>query len=112
MILDVETIEHLTVVTPHGDLDTAAADRFKRVLDDLLAQQRLRILLDLGAVPYLDSTGLGALVSAMRRVRAVGGDIRVCALQPDVRSVLEITRLTKIITVHGSRADAIDAWRE
>jgi anti-sigma B factor antagonist len=99
-----------TVVALEGDLDMAVADQFRRTLTDLIDGKHARLVLDLGGVAYIDSSGLGALVAAMKHSRSLGGDIRLCDLQPDVRAIFEMTRLIRILETYGSRAEAIAAW--
>ncbi len=99
-----------TVVAPDGDLDMAVADQFRRTLTDLIDRKQTRLLLDLGEVAYIDSSGLGALVAALKHCRSLGGDIRLCGLQPDVRAIFEMTRLVKILEIYGSRREALAAW--
>src|SRR5712692_299512 len=110
MDIDVSEIGRITVVAPRGDVDMAVADDLRVRLTELVDQGRGHLVLDLGSVMYIDSSGLGALVAAMKHARAAGGDIKVCALESDVRSLFEMTRLTKIISVHATRQDAVAAW--
>ena len=110
MDIDVKEVGKVTVVAPHGDVDMAVADDVRLKLTELVDRGNLRLVLDLGAVMYIDSSGLGALVAAMKHARAAGGDLKVCALESDVRSLFEMTRLTKVMSVHATRQDAVAAW--
>jgi anti-sigma B factor antagonist len=69
-----------------------------------------KLLVDLGQVGYIDSAGMGALVASLKHARSVGGDLRLCALQDDVRAIFEMTRLNRAVTIHGTRSEALDAW--
>ena len=109
MDFDVKEIGTVSVVAPHGDIDMAVADDFRLRLATLLDRGRARLVLDLGAVMYIDSSGLGALVTAMKQARAAGGDIKVCGLASDVRALFEMTRLDKVLSIHASRDEAIAA---
>jgi anti-sigma B factor antagonist len=110
MDIDVKEVGTVTVVAPRGDVDMAVADDVRLKLTELVDRGNLRLVLDLGAVMYIDSSGLGALVAAMKHARAAGGDLKVCALESDVKSLFEMTRLTKVISVHSTRQDAVAAW--
>ena len=107
---DVKDMGTVTVVAPHGDVDMAVAEDVRRRLTQLVDRGRPRLVLDLGAVMYIDSSGLGALVAAMKHARAAGGDIKVCALEADVRSLFEMTRLNTVLAVHATRQEAVAAW--
>jgi anti-anti-sigma factor len=110
MDIDVTGSAGITVVAPQGDLDMAAAEQLKRTLTKLLEEGKKKLLIDLGKVGYVDSSGMGALVASLKQARTVGGDLRLCALQDDVRAIFEMTRLNKAITIHGSRTEALGAW--
>ena len=68
------------------------------------------IVLDLGEVDFLDSSGLGRLVRFLSRSRASHGDLKFCAVPAKISEVLRITRLAMIFDSHASEADAIAAF--
>jgi anti-sigma B factor antagonist len=110
MDIEVTGSAGITVVTPRGDLDMAAADQMKRTLTKLVDDGSRKLLVDLGQVGYVDSSGMGALVASLKHVRTLGGDLRLCALQDDVRAIFEMTRLNRAMTIHGTRPEALGAW--
>jgi len=105
--INVSRIEDATLIVAQGSLDTLDAERMKRVLDNLLEDGRAKLVVDLVGVTSIDSSGVGALVGAMKRARAAGGTLRLCGLQGDVRSVFETSGLTARLEVHASREEAI-----
>jgi anti-anti-sigma factor len=60
-------------------------------------------------VSFIDSTGIGVLVGVWRRVRATGGGLALAMPSPQVQSVLDATGLTKVLSVYGLEADAVQA---
>ena len=110
MDIEVTRSAAITVVVPRGDLDMAAADQMKRVLTGLVNDGSVKLLVDLASVGYIDSSGMGALVATLKHARTAGGDLRLCALQDDVRAIFEMTRLNKAITIHATRGEALAAW--
>src|SRR6266850_2306249 len=98
MDIEVSELKQVTIVTPQSDFDMGAADAIKR---------RLTELIDMGRVNYIDSSGLGALVAAMKHARTARGDVKLCALQSGVRSVFEMTRLHKVMSIHATRQEAV-----
>jgi anti-anti-sigma factor len=110
MDIEVTRSAAITVVAPRGDLDMAAADKMKGVLSGLVNEGAVKLLVDLGHVGYIDSSGMGALVATLKHARTAGGDLRLCALQDDVRAIFEMTRLNKAITIHATRGEALAAW--
>lgn len=111
MDIDVTQSSGVAVVAPHGDLDMATVDEVKRTLAGLIDGGQSRVIMDLGEVGYIDSSGMGAMVAAMKRARAAGGDVRLCALQDDVRGIFELTRLVRAMSIHPTRQEALASWR-
>ena len=111
MDIDIKDSGSVTVVTARGDIDMAAADEVRKQLMRLIDQGKVRLVLDLGGVLYIDSAGLGALVASMKPARAAGGDIKACMLDSDVRTLFEMTRLDNVMAIHGTRQEAIAAWK-
>jgi anti-sigma B factor antagonist len=110
MEIEVTEIKHVTVVAPSADIDMGAATTVKRRLTELIDRGRARLVIDMARVRYIDSSGLGAIVAVMKHARAASGDIKICGLQKEVSSVFEMTRLTKVMSTHATRQDAVASW--
>jgi len=80
-----------------------------RSVRDLLPQGP-RIVLDLRAVDYMDSGGLGALVGLVLSARRAGGDLKLCGVTGRVGDVLRVTRLASVIHVLPGEEDAVAAF--
>ena len=94
---EVVDIAGWAVVSLFGELDVATAPDMKERLVDLVNEGRSRIVLDLGGVDFLDSTGLGMIVSALKRARTHGGDLRIVCTESRITRLFEITGLDKAI---------------
>jgi anti-sigma B factor antagonist len=68
------------------------------------------ILMDLGGVEFIDSSGLGLLVRLLIRIRAASGSLQLCAPTPRIREVLRVTKLSSIFESHETEAEAIAAF--
>ncbi len=69
-----------------------------------------QIVVDLGGVSFIDSSGLSALVLGMKRCRENEGDLRLCRLQTPVRMIFELTRLHQAFEIHGDEGAAVRAF--
>ena len=87
-------------------LDAGNHDSFRAGLKEVL-QPGAHHVLDLSSVEFMDSAGLGALLSVLRRVSAVDGDLLLCGLSPQVRSLLEIVRMQKIVGIYDNLGQAL-----
>ena len=100
--------EDIVEVAPQGDLDMASVSQMK--LQDYLNAGRVKLVLDLGSIEYIDSAGLGEIVRAMKRAREGGGDLRLCGVHGQVGKIIEITGLHKAIAVYSTREEAVASW--
>ena len=110
MNIEVVQSNDVTIVVPRGELDMAAAEPLREALGELVDKGRTRLVLDLAGVGYIDSAGIGALVSGLKRARAVGGDLRLCGLGHDVRAIFALTRLDRAMVIESTRDRAAASW--
>ncbi|RZU50705.1 anti-sigma B factor antagonist [Krasilnikovia cinnamomea] len=91
-----------TVVEVRGELDMATSAQLGAGLQRLIDAGDRRVVVDLAGVSFMDSSALGALVTAYKALREAGGRLGLAAVQPAVRSVLEITSVDRVIAVYDS----------
>jgi len=89
-----------------GDADLASAARLRATLAEATLTSPSWLVLDVSGLDFIDSTGLGVLVGALRRVRAGGGDMRVAAPQAGIARVFSVTGLDRVFGVFPSVDDA------
>jgi anti-sigma B factor antagonist len=98
------------VVNVAGELDVATVPELERVLGEVAESDSRSLIVDLSDCSFIDSSGLGALVSARERtLRAEGGSFGVCCPDAQVRRLLEITGLDTAMGVVASREEALEA---
>lgn len=86
------------------------AEEFKTILaKDILAGQK-NIVADLTECEFIDSTFLGALVISLKKVTAIGGDLRLVGFQEAVNSMFELTRMYRVFETYKTREDAINSF--
>ena len=95
------------VIRPVGRLNMVAAPRLRDLVRDLVVQGNPRVVVDLSATEFMDSSGLGALISGLKTARQAGGDLRIAAPGPQVQAVLELTNLSRVLR---PRADVASAF--
>ncbi len=110
MDLAIERIHDVVVVRlPYEELDASNASELKRDLTALLETES-RIVFDLSQLRFVDSSGLGAFLSCLRRVNARGGDLKLCCLSRPVRAVFELVRMHRIFDIYATRDEATRAF--
>lgn len=97
----------IVIVHVAGDrLDAAASGAFKKAVTDGVRPEAVKVLLDLGAVEFVDSTGLGAIVAIMKRLPSDGALVIIGARQP-VRRLLQITGLDRLFRQFSTVEEAL-----
>ena len=106
-----EMREGCGVVTLSGALNAASVDSFRDQVSRWMGENDSirQIVLDLAAMDFIDSAGLGVLIAILKKVSERGGDIRIARLQKRARVVFEITRAYKIFEIFDSVEEAIKA---
>lgn len=95
------------VISVAGELDLDTAPRLKQKIADVLDQGVNRLVIDLGDVSYLDSSGLGVLLGALRRLRERDGALKLVCHDGRQRRIFEKTRLTEVFEFYTSETDAL-----
>jgi len=89
-------------------LDASIASDFKEKMSDLIRNGNHTILLNISDVDFIDSTGLGAIVSSLKML-GEKGNIGICEIKDTVMRMFKLTRMNKVFPMFGSEKEAIDA---
>jgi len=98
------------VIDVTGDLDARSAGDLKLALNEKIDTGKVWLLVNLSEVPYMDSAGLGVLVSGLKNTNRQNGDLRLWGLQPDVRNIFELTRLNKVFQIFEDEQSALSSY--
>jgi anti-sigma B factor antagonist len=97
------------VLAVRGEIDLFTAPELKQVLAESIEAGRIRIIVDLTETTFLDSTALGVLIGAVKRLRSRHGALAIVNIDENIAKTFEITGLDQIFTIMATRDDAIDA---
>ncbi|MFC4241974.1 STAS domain-containing protein [Gryllotalpicola reticulitermitis] len=98
------------VLAPEGKFNLVVAPALKARIEDLVASGKTKILVDLHAVDFIDSSGLGALIGGLKSARQNGGDLRIAAAGVQVLAVLKLTNLDRILSPFATVEEALNDW--
>ena len=100
----------VTVVQVDGQLIVGNRHELKELVQTALDRGERRLLIDFSRTGYIDSSGLGALVSISKKVRENGGDLRLAGLNEDLRSLFELTKLDTLFTITDTPEQALTSF--
>ena len=96
-------------VVPVEELDASNAGAFKRDVAPVL-EATTKLVFDLSRLRFVDSSGLGAFISCLRKLNAKGGDVKLCGMSKQVRAVFELVRMHRIFDIYGTKEEAVRAF--
>ena len=91
--------ETVKVVQPVGILDDIRAGQLRREVGEVVASGATQVLIDLKDVTFVNSSGLSALVSALKTVRTSGGKLFLCSVNDQVKMLFQLTRMDQVFEV-------------
>jgi anti-sigma B factor antagonist len=108
----IREIDGVTVIDLDGRITLGDGSALLRdLIHENLDHGHKKLLLDLAGVNYLDSTGLGELVSGYRFVKGQGGELKLLNLNKKVSDLLQITKLYTVFDIHNDEAQAVASFR-
>jgi anti-sigma B factor antagonist len=97
--LNVTHSDSQTVLTVTGDINMTTSPRMRAALIQAASEQPARLVVDLGGVTYIDSSGIATLVEALQRARREGRQLVLRGLRESIRAVFRLARLDEVFTI-------------
>ena len=111
--MEIDTSEvagRIAVVRLDGRLNMVAAPRLKAAIEGVVDAGGTHVVVDLTAVSFMDSSGLGALIAALKKARQAHGDLRIAGVNEQVGTVLNLTNLDRVLRPFDTVEAARDGW--
>ena len=96
------------VLTPVGRLDITTAWEFRLKLQECISKLSHHLVINLGQVNFIDSSGLTSLVAGMRDADKVKGSFRLCNVHPEAKLVFEVTMMDSVFQIFETESEALD----
>jgi anti-sigma B factor antagonist len=109
LTLATNVVEGATIIAVGGEIDVYTAPKLRDKITELVADGVYDIIVDMEAVEFLDSTGLGVLVGGLKKVRAHDGSLQLICTQDRLLKIFRITGLSKVFVIHDSADGALAA---
>ena len=95
----------------NGEIDLYNAPEIKENIKEEMNKTKVNIIINLDKVSYIDSSGIGVLISSLSNLKKVGGALKLINVYASVRKVFELTKLTSFFDIYDSEADALAAFK-
>jgi anti-sigma B factor antagonist len=99
----------LVVATSVEALDASNATEFKSVMGRMI-QPGARLVLDMSGIRFVDSSGLGAILSCLRQLHDQGGELKLCNMNKPVRALFELVRMHRVFEIFNTRDEAVRSY--
>lgn len=110
MRFSTENVDGILIISPpRTDLDANNADDFKKDVAPVVEGHR-RVVMDLSPVGFMDSAGLGAMLSAFKAVRAEGGQFKIFGLSKEVKALFELVRMHRLFEIYDDKESALGSF--
>jgi anti-sigma B factor antagonist len=109
LTLETRQADGFTVVAVGGEIDVYTAPKLRDKITELVGEGHYHLLVDMAAVEFLDSTGLGVLVGGLKKVRGHDGSMEIVCNQDRLLKIFRITGLAKVFVIHDTAEGALTA---
>ena len=97
----------MTVLSVKGNLDSLTVPEIRPEIEAIVSSGATQVALELSALEVIDSSGIGAIVSLFKRVRALGGDVKIVGVQGQPREILRLLGLERAFDIVGTLDEAL-----
>ncbi len=94
-----------------GEIDLYNAPEIKDIVNKLIEQKKYNVIINLKEVTYIDSSGIGALISSLSNLKKYQGGLKIINVFASVKKVFELTKLTSFFEIHDSEEEAVRAFQ-
>lgn len=109
--IDITEREEYKVIRPEGDLDVYTVGSLRDAIGTMIEEGSTKLVVDLDSVPFMDSSGLGALMGGVRRLREAGGDLAIACTREQHLKLFTITGFGEGVSIAPTVEEAAGGFR-
>ncbi|MBL8993564.1 MAG: STAS domain-containing protein [Spirochaetia bacterium] len=111
MEIKTRTVDGVVILDIDGEIDLYNAPEIKDTIKAQMDGGHKKIIINLENVSYIDSSGIGALISSLSNLKKIGGGLKIINVYDSVRKVFELTKLTSFFEIYDSEEEAVSAYQ-
>jgi len=111
MVLNSDRVDGITIVQLPERINSANSRAFEKDCEPMMTENA-RLIFDLSQLKQLDSMGLGAIVACLKHLRSRGGDLRLCGMSKQIRTLFELVRMHHVFDIFNTKQEALDSYKK
>jgi len=111
MEINSREVGDIVIFDINGEIDLYNAPEIKEKIKDELNKNKVNVVINLDRVSYIDSSGIGVLISSLSNLKKIGGALKLINVYASVRKVFELTKLTSFFDIYDNESDALSAFK-
>ncbi|MBP7583580.1 MAG: STAS domain-containing protein [Spirochaetes bacterium] len=112
MDINKRTKDDIVILDITGEIDLYNAPEIKDIINKLIEEQKYNVIINLEKVSYIDSSGIGALISSLSNLKKYQGGLKIINVYASVRKVFELTKLTSFFEIFDAEEDAVGSFNK
>ncbi len=112
MDINKRTKDDIIILDITGEIDLYNAPEIKDIINKLIEEQKYNVIINLERVSYIDSSGIGALISSLSNLKKYQGGLKIINVYASVRKVFELTKLTSFFEIFDAEEDAVTSFNK
>lgn len=103
--------DDITIFDIKGDVEIYSADNLKKKIDELIVSEKLKLIINLKDVPYIDSSGIGVLVAGNAAFKKNNGSLKLVNISSSIQRIFNLTELSSIFEIYDSESKAFEHFK-
>lgn len=104
------TIEDVYVLQLHDRIDAASSKELKELVQSKIGENKKQLLLDMGDVSFIDSAGLGMLITCLKTINKAGGQLKIAKICNSVKTIFDTTRMDRVFEIFETTDEAVKSF--
>ena len=98
------------IIAIEGEIDLYNAPEIKKLVQKMISEGKVKVIIDFDKVSYIDSSGIGAMISSLSNLKKQGGMLKILNIHDSVKKVFELTKLTSFFKIFQDEQEAVDSF--
>jgi anti-sigma B factor antagonist len=111
MKAETKTIDNIQILALSERLDASCSNDLKEIVQGMIEGNQIKLLINLGKVSFIDSSGLGTLITCLKNISKAGGQLKITELCANVKSVFDMTRMDRVFEIFDTNEAALKSFK-